>query len=212
MTSKFPLLLFAKAPIAGRVKTRLQSHCSAEQAAKIAEVLMEQSIQKAIQYWSGPVYLSVWLDQAHPFLQTMASRYSVSITRQCEGDLGAKMNHALKQYGYPAAVMGCDVPHISSEVLEQAQQVLSDGRSVIGPSEDGGYYVLGLTEPAAHLFRGVNWGTSRVFEQTLERASLRQHDLYHLPTLIDIDEWTDLQAVRKTLPSLDSYLKSQGFE
>ncbi len=212
MINDIPLLLFAKAPIAGEVKTRLQSHCTAEQAAGIAEILMEVSIHKATQYWPGPVYLSVWLDQAHPFLKEMTSRYPVSITQQRGGDLGAKMNHALEQYGYPAAVMGCDVPHINSDTLRAASLALSDGRSVVGPSEDGGYYLLGLAEPAAFLFSEMPWGTSAVLEQTLDRANQHLLDFLHLPTMIDIDEWHDVQAVKKAVPGLDAYLESQGFK
>ena len=92
MTSgSVPLLLFAKAPIAGKVKTRLMSHCSAVQAAKIAELLMEASIQKACERWPGKVYLSAWLDLEHDFFVKMLRRYPISIVQQCHGDLGEKM-------------------------------------------------------------------------------------------------------------------------
>ena len=62
-----PLILFAKAPVAGKVKTRLQPDCSAEQAAEIAKVLMEQTIKNAKQYWAGDVWLYVWPSAEHDF-------------------------------------------------------------------------------------------------------------------------------------------------
>jgi len=86
--SDIPLLLFAKAPIAGKVKTRLQSHCSPEQAATIAEILLEESIVKATQAWPGEVFISVGLDIDHAFLQKMARQYPIKLTMQCDGDLG----------------------------------------------------------------------------------------------------------------------------
>ena len=74
-----PLFLFAKAPIAGKVKTRLQSDCNADQAAEIAKVLLEESIIKAKEHWPGKLYLSVALDIDHPFLQKMLTKYSICL-------------------------------------------------------------------------------------------------------------------------------------
>jgi len=208
MTSQIPLLLFAKAPIAGRVKTRLQTHCTGQQAADIAQILMDVSLRKATQYWPGPVYLSVWLDKDHWYFEKMTSQYRVSITQQCAGDLGAKMKHALEKFGYPAAVMGCDVPHISSTTLQAANRALSAGRSVIGASEDGGYYLLGLTQSAEDLFSDISWGSSEVFEKTIVRAQASSLDFEQLPMMMDIDEWSDLQAARTNVPELNEYLES----
>jgi len=170
-----PLLLFAKAPIAGKVKTRLQSNCSAEQAAEIAKVLLEESIIKATGFWPGTVYLSVALDIDHVFLQEMLKKYSIELVSQAEGDLGAKMHHALESFGYPAAVMGCDAPHILGEDLKRAYSVLAEGKPVLGPSEDGGYYFLGLEKSQIKLFSKIEWGTSSVLKTTLKVA--KEHNV-----------------------------------
>ena len=104
--SEIPLVLFAKAPIAGKVKTRLQSHCSATQAAQIAQILLEESIKQTTKYWPGKVVLSVYLDSEHPFLTAMQDKYSLALSIQSHGDLGDKMLHAFETHGYPMAVMG----------------------------------------------------------------------------------------------------------
>ena len=152
MSDSVPLLLFAKAPVAGKVKTRLTTDCTFKQAAEIAKILMEASIQRARESWPGDVYLSAWLDLDHAFFKQMQERYSIDVVAQCEGDLGEKMRHALASFGYPAAVMGCDAPHVKATTLFMGHDLLQKGHSIIGPSEDGGYYLLGLCEPADELF------------------------------------------------------------
>ena len=206
MSADIPLFLFAKAPIPGKVKTRLQSHCSAEQAAKIACILLEESIRTVTKYWPGKLYLSVWLDSEHSFFERMQQQYSIELVLQCDGDLGAKMQNALARLGYPAVVMGCDAPHTSEQTLQAAYQGLLDGQSVIGPSEDGGYYLLGLNEPADFLFKGVAWGQESVLAQTLASAKQHQLELLQLDALNDVDEWRDLVKVADLLPALMEYL------
>lgn len=205
-----PLLLFAKAPIPGKVKTRLMSNCSAEQAAEIAQLLMEASIQKACEFWPGEVYLSAWLDLEHIFFTQMRQRYPISIMQQCEGDLGEKMRQALAEYGYPSAVMGCDAPHMLPSALAQAYEGLRSGEPVIGPSEDGGYYFLGLCRDADTLFLDMPWGTDQVLDETLSRAHSIDLALNKLPELNDVDEWQDLLSVAQKVPSLQAYLQTQN--
>jgi len=202
MSENLPLLLFAKAPIPGKVKTRLQSHCSAEQAAQIAEVLLEESLIQATTHWPGNVYLSVALDSEHPFLQKMCEKYSVELTMQCVGDLGDKMSGAFDQFGYPAAIMGCDAPHIRADDLIKAHGLLTQGDSVLGPSEDGGYYFIGLASRQPSIFKGISWGNETVMQETQLRAKELNLDFRMLSPLNDIDEWQDLQSVAKKLTSL----------
>lgn len=210
MSADIPLLLFAKAPIAGKVKTRLMTNCSAEQAAEIAKRLMQASIQRACEFWPGDVYLSAWLDLDHTFFNDMLQRYPIRITQQCEGDLGEKMRHALSTFGYPAAVMGCDAPHVKGTALQQAYRLLQQGESVIGPSNDGGYYFLGLGRAADSLFLHKPWGSEHVLEETLVSAEGVGIGLRQLPILNDVDEWQDLLDASTQLLSLQEYLHAQN--
>lgn len=201
-----PLFLFAKAPIAGKVKTRLQSDCSADQAAEIAKVLLEESIIKAKEHWPGKLYLSVALDIDHPFLQKMLTKYSIELVLQGDGDLGLKMHQTFEEFGYPAAIMGCDAPHILPEDLHLTYDLLANGKSVLGPSKDGGYYLIGLGEAQKELFLNKEWGTSSVLDSTLQTAQKEKLDLELLQPLNDVDEWQDLVLAAEQIPSLKAFI------
>ncbi len=206
---KIPLLLFAKAPIAGRVKTRLHSHCSAQQAAKIAEILLHASLAKVCQHWPGEVYLSTWIDFDHPFLLKMCQNFGVTLIRQCDGDLGDKMHHAFERHGYPMAVMGADAPHVAANDLIELHELLRNGGSGIGPSLDGGYYILGLSRPASFLFKDMPWGGDQVLKSCQTAAVSNNFELDELGALQDIDEWNDVLAALPILPQLEQYLLDQ---
>ncbi len=205
-----PLVLFAKTPIAGEVKTRLQPQCTPQQCVDIARILISESVRVVSRVWPGSVSLAVWPDANDSFLQRLPSDHDLSVLVQVAGDLGDKMHAALQQSGYPAAVMGCDVPHIPSAHLSQAYRWLSDGRDVIGPSADGGYYLLGLARPAPTIFNGIKWGTDQVLTATLDRAHNIDRRLLSLPVLNDIDTWADLSTT--PLPALQAYLKTMQQE
>jgi len=202
MNQTHPLLLFAKAPIAGKVKTRLQTHCSPQQAASIAKVLLEESLIQATTYWPGKVYLSVALDSEHPFLQEMCAKYPVELVMQCTGDLGQKMSGAFDDFGYPAAIMGCDAPHIKAQDLQLAYQCLTQAQCVLGPSNDGGYYFIGLASAYPALFKDIAWGSDSVLSSTLVCAEKEQIDFKMLSPLNDVDEWQDVESVAQQLPTL----------
>ena len=206
---EIPLFLYAKAPIAGKVKTRLHSHCTPQQAAQIAQILLEESIKQASQYWQGEVILSVGLDSQHPFLTTMCARYSIEMVAQCSGDLGEKMQHTFTQAGYPAAIMGCDAPHTSATTLQTAYQLLQESQSFIAPSVDGGYYLIGLAQAAPSLFNGPQWSSNTVRQTTLENAQQIALPLQQLAPLNDVDQWQDVLSVATLLPSLQDYLTQQ---
>ena len=201
-----PLFLFAKAPIPGKVKTRLQSHCSAEQAAEIAKVLLEESIIKAVNHWPGKVYVSVALDEHHSFLKLMLEKYEIGLVKQVDGDLGVKMHQTFEKFGYPAAIMGCDAPHIKAKDLSNAYQYLQQGQSTLGPSNDGGYYLVGLHQPFPQVFKNQQWGTSSVLKATQNIA--RQHDiqLKLLSELNDVDEWEDLVSAAELVEQLQCFI------
>ena len=210
MSLQIPLLLFAKAPVASKVKTRLQPQCSAEQSADIAKILLQETLRKATQFWPGKVYLSVWPDQQNEFLQRMADLYTVELITQDSGDLGEKMYLAFERYGYPAAIIGCDAPHIDPLTFVQAYKYLSKGKNVIAAAEDGGYYFIGLAQPAAELFANIEWGQDEVLTQTMHRAQQQAVDFVQLKTLNDIDVWQDVIGAVKKLPALQVYLQQQN--
>ncbi len=201
---QIPLLIFAKAPYAGKVKTRLLSHCSAQQAAEIAEILLEETLRVCKRAWPGKVLIAYWPAGNHPKITRLAEKYKVDVVVQSDGDLGKKMNHGFNSRGYPAAIIGSDAPLIDDSALNEAHRHLNEGNNVIGPSLDGGYYLIGLCESAPQLFNNIAWGSANVLEPTLARAHFHQ-----LKRTSDIDHWEDVLNAAIRIPALKDYLISQ---
>ena len=204
------LVLFARTPIAGKVKTRLQPGCSAQQAAEVAAILVEETVRVVRTAWPGPVELCVWPEPHHDILHRISVNYDVPLTRQVTGTLGDKMQHAMTRVGYPCAVMGCDVPQCLPVTLVRASTLLTNGDNVIGPSTDGGYYLLGLQHPAPAIFTDIDWGEDSVLGETLRRAVKISLHLPLLEPLLDIDSFVDLVEVSYKVPTLARWLDNQG--
>jgi len=203
------LILFAKQPIPGQVKTRLQPPCTPEQAADIAAYLIRATTELAVSFWPSDVYLYGWPNHEHELFRELAAKYRVHLATQETGDLGDKMYSALSegiQRKGAAAVMGCDVPHCRGAIIEQAHERLAKGGDVIGPSEDGGYYLLGLQQAPRELFRDMEWQSSMVTLKTMARAVALGLEFEFLPTLRDIDTWKDLRAAAEGFEPLRQFI------
>lgn len=202
------LFVFAKAPIAGQVKTRLQPAYTATQAAEIAAVLISETVALAVAHWDGPIYLSTPPDTTHPLFSELASRYAISLRAQQGSDLGARMHEAIAygvaQHG-AAAVIGCDVPHCPGATLREASERLARGGAVLGPSADGGYYLVGLMQARPELFTGVAWGGADVLATTMTRARAVGVEFEMLTALRDIDTPADLAAAAQTYAPLKRF-------
>ena len=199
------LIVFAKQPVAGQVKTRLHSDYSPAQAAEIAAFLIQSTVQLATASWPSQVYLYAAPDAGHPLFQTLANDFHVHLAAQVGDDLGERMAHALREgiaRSGAAAILGCDVPHCPWEVIERAHECLAHGRNALGPTEDGGYYLIGLQQSPAALFRGIEWGGSRVAEATLVRAKELGLEFELLPRLDDIDTVDTLWLVAQAFEPL----------
>lgn len=206
--SRPALFVFAKAPVAGQVKTRLQPAYTATQAAEIAAVLIRETAALAVAHWDGPIYLSTTPDTTHPLFAELASRYAMPLRAQQGSDLGARMHEAIAygvaQHG-AAAVLGCDVPHCPVPTLREASERLVRGGAVLGPSADGGYYLIGLAQARPELFTGITWGGADVRTITVARAHAVGIEFEMLPMLRDIDTPADLEAVAQTYASLKQF-------
>lgn len=203
------LVIFAKQPVAGEVKTRLAKHCGEQLAADIASLLVSETVKLVVQAWPGPRILYCWPDPDHELFRFLSGKYDIKLASQCPGSLGDKMFAALaaesKRYG-SAAVMGTDVPHCSEKNLLQAYSLLSDDKPVIGPASDGGYYFIGMQNPDKRIFAGLNWGSDNVFGETVIRAREIDISFDKLDTLQDIDDWQDLVDASEKIPGLKKFL------
>lgn len=205
------LILFAKTPLAGRVKTRLVPGLGEHGAAEFAQGLIEETVRRAVASWPGEVHLQAWPSTSHPCFERLRERHGITVSLQAEGDLGTKMLRALDsahKRGAAAAVMGCDVPHCPPETYRTAHAFLGQGRSVIGPSDDGGYYLIGINPPHPDCFERIEWGGNKVFDTTLKRAARAGINLIVLQQLNDFDTAADIEAIRVSHPDLVAALEA----
>ncbi|HEY5763126.1 MAG TPA: TIGR04283 family arsenosugar biosynthesis glycosyltransferase [Rhodocyclaceae bacterium] len=190
------LLVFAKAPVPGAVKTRLIPAIGADAAAALAVRLLERTLTTAaagrfasLQLWCTP-------DARHPALVVAATRHGASMHVQNGADLGERMQTALAEAltdHHAALLIGTDCPELSVDDLRNAAQQLAGPRDVaLVPAADGGYVLIGLTRPSAAVFAGVDWGSPRVMDQTRARAAAAGLRLHFGRTLRDIDHPEDL--------------------
>lgn len=201
-----PLLcLFAREPVAGSAKTRLIPALGAQAAARLAEAMIELTIDNARRYWPGPVQLMVWPPEAR---SRMMRRHDVPVVAQQGADLGARMMAALNRAdGGPCAVVGCDVPHAGAQIFRRAAEQLVASQNVIGPACDGGFYLVGLAHPVQSLFDDIEWGTNEVLRRVYDNARELGLSLTELPTLRDIDTPEDLAAIARIHPPLSAWLE-----
>lgn len=207
-----PLLcVFAKAPLAGAVKTRLQKKCGAAAAAQIAAALAEETVRRARRHWPGPLCVYGHGAGDNSFLSRLARRHQAELRPQAGADLGQRMADALRrgvaEHG-AAAVVGADVPHIGGEILRRAHDALRRGDNVIGPAVDGGFYFAGIADAVPRgLFRGLRWGHAEVLADTVQScAALGLTFTVQLPALCDIDTWDNLTAAAAEVPALRRFV------
>ncbi|MCW8944279.1 MAG: TIGR04282 family arsenosugar biosynthesis glycosyltransferase [Sedimenticola sp.] len=204
------ILLFAKAPIAGQVKTRLIPAIGKQQASELYTELLSGVLNRL----SGIAPLQLWCapDVDHLFFRQAAETLSVTLHRQPEGDLGQRMAYAAKDALSSAdsvVLIGGDCPVLERDHLQQALTWLQGGDdAAIGPAEDGGYVLLGIRCCAAELFKGIPWGTDTVCELTRRRLSLLNWSWRELEMLWDVDRVEDLQRYQ----SLSQACQKKGSE
>ena len=188
------LLLFAREPVRGRVKTRLQGALGEAGTLRLHEDLIRHSARMVQRSGLCPWRFCVAGDPDHGLFQTL--RADLAPVRQRGEDLGERMATAAAealQHWRHVILLGTDCASVDAAVLAQALEALECGRNVVlGPAADGGYVLLGLDDVGWLSFRGMPWGTSAVL--ALTRARLRESgaDWCELPTGWDVDHPADL--------------------
>ena len=187
------LLIFAKDPVAGEVKTRLAATLGAEGAATLHRKLAERTLALAIEARKTGVVERVVLccspDATRSAFVEWRTRYGVELTAQLGDDLGARMRAAFDEAlarGAPALLIGTDCPALDVGCLGQAAAALARHDAVFVPAEDGGYVLIGLARPL-DAFGGIAWGTADVMATTRAKLMAARATWRELPALWDID-------------------------
>lgn len=193
------LILFARAPDAGSVKTRLIPILGEQGAAELQKRMTRHIIDQIFNNYDN-IELQCSPDSKHSFFISLLDNYCIELNPQQGHDLGQKMSRtlerALTQYKY-AVIIGTDAPVLSNHYIEQAFQALKSGIDVVlGPAEDGGYVLIGLSHFDADIFIDIDWCTSRVLEQTREQIRKANMSYHELTTLWDVDRPADLARIQ----------------
>lgn len=196
------VIIMARYPTPGQVKSRLAESVGAEVAAGIQRVFIDGLLGEVQALPPGVRRYVSWTgaDEA-AFREWVGPGFR--LTAQPEGDLGARLEHALQTaFGDGVQRVVClagDVPDLTAQVITQAIDALQTSDVVIGPTEDGGYYLIGMKEPHTALFRDIAWGTDAVYRQTIAAANALGLGVRSLEPLQDIDTIDDLRGWLQTL-------------
>ncbi len=216
------LILFAKAPEPGYVKTRLTPFLSKIDAAKLQEAFIKDLLDTTQTLTTTDAMQSAIACAPaieHPFFQACGEKYNLRFILQKGKDLGERMHNAFLwgfENGFEKIVIiGCDSPTLPRDFIRQAFEKLSKTDLVLGPSLDGGYYLIGAQQIPkekrknfSSLFSGLTWGTESILIKTLERLNTQKDDYDLLPFWYDIDRPSDLTFLKEHLKYLHSQQKN----
>ncbi len=192
------IAVLAKAPIPGLAKTRLIPEIGAHAAAVLQERLTARAVETAIEADTGPVTLWCTPELDHPSFQELATRFPITLKRQPDGELGARMLAAIAASNGPTLVVGTDCPSLDAAHLrEAAEALLNNAEIVVTPAEDGGYVLIGARQPHPVLFDGLSWGTQAVMAETRARLAALGLAARELKSLWDVDRPADLARLER---------------
>jgi uncharacterized protein len=202
--NKNALIVVAKRPAPGKTKTRLSPPLTPELASALYECFLLDTLDQMRQV-DDTHRVIAYLDE-RDYFKRIAPDFE--LIPQEGHDLGERLDHALTSYlscGYQRAViMDSDSPTLPADYLSQAFDVLSDGADVVlGPCDDGGYYLIGMKRPSPRLLREVHMSTPTVAAETIALAKDEGLNLISLPTWYDVDDVASLSRLRQEIEALD---------
>lgn len=214
-TSPACLVVFAKTPVRGGVKTRMRPFLSEDDCLRLHLLLLRLWMGRLRDWDLGPVCKTVFMtplsvDPVEPDLKLEVPD-DVAIETQQGNDLGQRLSHALNQKwneGFRKLVfIGTDSPMLEIGDLQAAFQALNDAEVVLGPATDGGYYLIGFSSLLPTLFSEISWGTSEVFRETVHRLEAASIRWQRLRENFDLDSYEDLVSFGRLLKEFPSTLR-----
>jgi len=196
MRADAAVIVFARAPLPGRAKTRLVPKLGAWGAARLQAQLTERALRSALASRCGPVELHGTPGNRHPFFLRERGRLGIFVRKQSGRDLGERMHHALavalRRHRY-AILIGVDAPELRARDLRRARRLLRAGSDMVfAPAEDGGYALIGCRRAPRPVFEHVDWGGNEVWSQTVQRLERLRLRWRALRMVWDVDRPEDL--------------------
>lgn len=188
------ILIFIRNPELGKVKTRLAKSIGNFRALFVYERLLEQTRETVLKVDARRL---LFYSETITELDSWNRKDFVKHV-QVSGNLGDKMKKAFEKAfvkgSHKVIIIGSDCYDLSEEIITAAFNALDSSDAVIGPANDGGYYLLGMNSFTSEAFSDIKWSTSSVFEDTVAKFKRLDKTISILPELIDIDELSDLEA------------------
>jgi uncharacterized protein len=199
MSADAVVIVFARAPLPGRAKTRLAARLGAWHAARLQARLIDRALQSALASRCGAVELHCTPRAGHPFFRFERRRFGVVLREQSGRDLGERMHRALaaalRMHRY-AILIGVDAPELRARDLRRALRVLRAGSDIVlAPAEDGGYALIGCRRAPRPVFEQVDWGGNEVWRQSVQRLERRRMRWRALRMVWDVDRPEDLERL-----------------
>ena len=205
MYSDNVLILFIKSPRLGQVKKRLQPELSAHEALLLYKAMTEDLVVRLREGSLSDIKVLFWPPEAEKELQDWLGNHFDYVPQQ-GADMGERMyfsfEHVFAKQYKRAVLVGSDIPTMDVTTIESAFSKLKRYDVVLGPSVDGGYYLIGLNSPHPELFRNVGWGTNMVREQTLRAAKKCSLTVDELKPETDIDTFSDVISLWQHLEKM----------
>lgn len=194
------LTLFARAPVAGETKTRLIPALGAEGAASLYRAFLEDVTERFASAFD--VSIACAGDLAHPHLQRLANEYGLDLCAQSGVGLGERMSHSLRQMSDEhgrGVIVGTDMPTLPKPLIDGALRALDQADVVLGPTADGGYYLVGCRGHVPELFADVRFSGVHALADTVAAAERSSASVAMLTPWYDIDGPSDLALLRAHL-------------
>jgi uncharacterized protein len=195
------ILVFVKYPEPGRVKTRLAATVGPERATEIYRRLVAEVFQRLPR--DAEVIVCFDPAERRAEIEKWLANKAARFFPQVNGDLGERLGSAFAEAfarGFAqVAAIGTDCPEIDQSLFAQTWSALENAEVVLGPSEDGGYYLVALRAPIPSLFERIIWSSADVFSQTLGRATAANLRVHLLPKRHDVDTEEDWRKVELRL-------------
>lgn len=196
------LIIFAKEPQKGRVKTRLKGCLSETQCTNLYKAFLKDTITLSKSIRCDLKVLAYDLNCKSPnYLKKIAG--SFRFYKQKGRDLGQRMHNAFKSIkgnsDLKSVIIGSDSPTLPVSFIEKAFRKLDKNDLVLGPTLDGGYYLIGLKKPCIEIFKGIKWSSSQVLKDTVRNAKKLSKEISILKPWYDVDSPGDIAYLKEDL-------------
>lgn len=195
------LIVFAREPLVGEVKSRLAAEIGDAEATQVYATLLSRALRLAEASQFATLYLFAAKSSQVEYFRARLDTRLWHIRAQCDGNIGMRMRRAIEAI-FPdhafVALIGSDIADGTLEDLDSAcrRLVSSHSRTVVGPSVDGGYWLIGMNDPAPSVFEDIPWSTKEVLSTTLAQMAALDRDVHCLAPRHDVDEYDDLRFLQ----------------